>query len=193
MPSAKAPRDPRDVARRCLCLELLFQRYVLEIDEDDGREREEARQAWVGRAPDLGVSEVLLADERALLERPVGALSEDDLDDVHGRASGALVLLWALGRLPARPAFAAVEALDEGLAAHGLLGDGSVSAARAAADGAALRPEAELDHALSSYLHVRGKAREVQDPERVFADVAAHHLTWVLDPSMAFDADVQIS
>ena len=190
--SASEPRAPRDVARRCLCLELLFQRYVLELDDDDVREREAARQAWAGRAPDLGVSDVLLSDERALLERPVGGLSEDDLDDVHGRASGALVLLWALGRLPARPGFAAVEAMDEELAAHGLLGDGSVSAARAAAEGAALRPEAELDQALSSYLHVRGKAREVRDPEKVFADVAAHHLTWVLDASMAFDADVEI-
>lgn len=184
------PRLPLDVARRCLCLELLFQRYLLEIDAGDSLpERERARTMWLSRDGDLGVVDVLTAQERALLARPVGELSEDDLDELHGRATGAAVLTWALGRAPERPTFAKVEVI---LAEHGLLGDGSIARARAAAEGATLRSEAELDEALAAYLRLRGKAREIDDPERVFAGVAAHDLTWVLDDAMAFDDDIEL-
>jgi hypothetical protein len=184
------PKVALDVARRCLCLELLFQRYVLETDSGDpASERDRARAAWVARLGDLGVADALTAHERALLERPVGALSEDDLDDLHGRATGAAVFVWALGRVPARPTLGAIESA---VAESGLLGDGSIARARAAADDATVRPEGELDEALSAYLRVRGKARETDDPERIFAGVAAHHLTWILDSDMAFDDDITL-
>jgi hypothetical protein len=124
------------------------------------------------------------------LERPVGTLSEDDLDDVHGRASGALVLLWALGRLDARPSIATFDALAETLGEHGLLGDGSIPRARQAAESAQLRPHDEIDAARGAYQRTRGKARNVDDPERVFAEVAAHHLAWTLDEAMEFDDDL---
>jgi hypothetical protein len=178
-------RAPNEVAARCLCLELLFQRYLLEIDTDeDAGEREQARATWLSKDGDLGIAPRLTGEERTLLGRPVGQLSEDDLDTVYGRALGAAVLLWGLGRAPGRPTFTTAESI---VAEHGLLGDGSVSAARAAADAAALRPEAELDAGLADYARLRGKAREVDDPERNFAGVAAHHVEWMLDPSLPFD------
>src|SRR4051812_42143097 len=106
------PKPAVDVARRCLCLELLFQRYVLETDADAPiADREHARAMWLSRVGDLGIAESLSGDERALLERPVGALTEDDLDDLHGRAAGAAVFAWALGRAPERPTFATFDAL----------------------------------------------------------------------------------
>lgn len=185
-------KDAVAVARRLLCLELLFQRLGLEEADDDAAAREKARAAWAGRLEDLGVAGDLLADERGFLERPVGGMSEDDLDDLEGRVSGALVLLWALGRLDQRPTFATVTALEEHLEAHGLLGDGSVKRAKAAAESATLRPAEELDTALGTYLKARGKAKEIADPEKIVAAVGAHHLTWILDDDMAFDEDITL-
>ncbi|MBX3219515.1 MAG: hypothetical protein KF795_03280 [Labilithrix sp.] len=181
-------KDPVDVARRCLCLELLLQRLGLETDTDDpAAERDEVRRRWVSRLGDLALEAALLPDERALLERPVGALTEDDLDDLHGRASGALVLLWSLGRIATRPSFGAVGELESIVAEHGLLGTGSIARANESAAGALLRPEAELREALAAYGKTRGKAREPSDPEKIVAAVGAHHLEWILDRAMPFD------
>jgi hypothetical protein len=177
-----------DVARRSLCLELLFQRYLLEGDrEASADELERARATWRAQLAPLGIEGEISDAERALLDAPVGGLSEDDLDDAHGRGAGALVLLWALGRLPVRPAMTAIEAIDEALATHGLLGDGAIKRARAETEAATLRPAAELEEGHRAYVRTRGKARDVEDPDRVFAEVAAHHLEWVLDDEMSFD------
>jgi hypothetical protein len=182
-------KSAASVARRCVVLELLAQREVLETDaEVPEADREKARVAWCGREADLGVQAEITAEERALLDRPVGSLSEDELDDVHGRGLGAAILLWALGRVESRPTFASAEIAN---GEHGLLGDGSVAKARAASEGAALRSEAELDEACGAYVRLRGKARETDDPERVFAGIAAHHLTWILDDDMDFDDDLE--
>ncbi len=182
-------KNALDVARRCLVLELLSQREVLEADEETPlADREKGRAAWVAREADLGVASVVTAEERALLDKPVGALTEEDRDDAHGRGLGATVLLWALGRATARPTFADAEDM---IADHGLLGDGSVAKARASAESATLRSEKELDEALGAYLRLRGKAKEVDDPERLFAGLAAHHLTWVMDDAMGFDDDLE--
>lgn len=184
-------RDAIDVARRCLCLELLLQRFGLETDtEDPAAVRDEVRRKWLARLGDLGLESAILADERALLERPLGELSEDDLDDLHGRASGALVLLWALGRLEGpRPSFAAVDDMASLVGDHGLLGSGSIARANETVAGARLRAEAELREALAAYGRTRGKAREPSEPEKIVAGVGAHHLAWILDRGMAFDAD----
>ena len=184
------PREPLAVARRCLCLELLFQRYLLEDgEEDDASERERARALWLSREGDLGLQASFTPGERALMERPVGGLSEDDKDDLHGRMVGAGVLLWALGRLKERPSLASAEAsIDE----VGLLNDGSIPAARAAAEAASLRDEAELEKACAEYARVRGRARDVDDPERIFAFLAAHHLTWILEDQMGFEDDIEL-
>jgi hypothetical protein len=185
-------KDASTVARRLLCLELLFQRLGLEEAEDDEAAREKARLLWMSRLDDLGIADDLLADERAFLERPIGAFTEDDLDDLEGRVSGALVLLWALGRLDARPTFAMVTELEDHLAARGLLGDGSIKQARASAESATLRAADELDRALGTYLKARGKAKEIVDPEKIVAAVGAHHLTWILEDEMAFDEDITL-
>jgi|GEM_PF-3093198 len=182
------PKDAADVARRSLCLELLLQRLGLETDTEDApEERERVRSMWIGRVPDLGIESALLADERALLERPVGQLSEDELDDVHGRASGALVLLWSLGRLGTRPTFAAVDDMESLVTEHGVLGGGSISRAKDAVATATLRPESELQEALAAYVRTRGKAREPSEPDPIYAGVGAHHLEWILDRDMPFE------
>ena len=185
-------KDASAVARRLLCLELLYQRLGLEEADDEKEAREKARAMWASRIDDLGIGADLLATERAFLEKPVGALSEDDLDDLEGRVSGALVLLWALGRLEPRPTFAAVTNLEEHLSEHGLLGDGSIKKAREAAESAALRSGEEIDGALGTYLKARGKAKEIADPEKIVAAVGAHHLTWILEDEMGFDEDITI-
>jgi hypothetical protein len=180
-------RDGSEVARRCVCLELLLQRLGLETDtEEPAARRDEVRRMWLSRLADLGVEDDIEDDERALLSRPVGELSEDELDDLHGRASGALVLLWALGRLPTRPTFASVDNMEEILSEHGLLGDGSIKAAKAAMAGARLRPAGEIDEARAAYERTRGKAKEPTEPEKIVAGVAAHHLAWIQDAEMGF-------
>lgn len=181
-------RSGTDVARRCLCLELLAQRSLLESDtEEPVAARESARAQWTSRIADLGVANELSAEERALLDRAVGTLSEDDRDDLDGRFAGAAVLLWALGRAKTAPTFALAEDV---IAEHGLLGDGSVAAARTAAESATCRPEAELDAALSTYRRARGKAKDPSDPEQLYAGIAAHHLLWVVEETMSFDYDL---
>ena len=187
-----SPKDPVDVARRSLCLELLLQRLGLETDtEDTPEERDRVRLMWLSRLGDLGLDTVILGDERALLERPIGQLSEDELDDLHGRASGALVLLWALGRSPSRPTFASVDDMESIVAEHGVLGTGSISRANEAVSNARLRPEAELLEAVAAYSRTRGKAREPSDPDQIYAGVGAHHLEWILDGEMPFEVAEQ--
>jgi hypothetical protein len=189
---ASENRTAVEVARRCICLELMHQRFVLEQsgdEEDPVAEREKARQLWCGRLTDLGVDDVLLAEEKALLDKEVGTLDEDALDDVHGRATGALVLLWALGRLEVRPSFETVNQMEAVLADHGLLGDGSISKCKEAAQAATLRTDNERENARHSYVRTRGKAKEVEEGDRIFAEVAAHHLQWVGDDQMSFDSD----
>jgi len=183
-------RAATDVARRCLCLELLAQRSLLETDEEEPvATREAARAKWTSRIADLGIDGALSTDERALLDRPVGGLSEDERDDLDGRSAGAAVLLWALGRAAQRPTFALA---DDLVAEHGLLGDGAVSAARAAAESATCRPDTELDGAMAAYLRTRGKAKDPSDPEQLYAGIAAHHLEWIVDEEMSFEDDLDL-
>jgi hypothetical protein len=170
----------------------MHQRFVLEqSDEGDDpvAEREKARQLWCGRLTDLGVDEVLLAEEKVFLNKEVGTLDEEALDDVHGRATGALVLLWALGRLEVRPSFETVNEMEAVLTDHGLLGDGSITKAKEAVEAATLRTDNERENARHTYVRTRGKAKEVEEADRIFAEVAAHHLQWIGDDQMSFDSD----
>ena len=98
------------------------------------------------------------------------------------------MLLWALGRLPTRPSAASMDRVADLLGTHGLLGDGSITKARESTERATLRDADTLDEVCATYEHTRGKAREATDPEKIFAGLAAHHLAWVLDPTMPFDA-----
>lgn len=188
--NATKPKEPADVARRCLCLELLLQRLALEIDEDEPKDSlEKVRAVWLRAASDLGLDAVLSADERAYLERPVGELTEDDRDDVHGRATAALVLLWSLGALPARPLLAHVQDALDLVSGHGLLGDGSVSAAKERITTAKLRPIGDLRAAYAAYTQERGKLTDEDTPEQIVGTLGFRTLGWILDRDMGYDDD----
>lgn len=183
-------RAAEAVARRAITLELLLQRLGLETDtEDPIVDRDHARTAWLSRLADLGIDGEITESERAFLERPVGDLSDDELDDVHGRVAGVLVLLWALGRLPTRPSFEAVDELETLAIDHGILGSGSIAQAKAAIASAALRSPEELESGRSAYERTRGKAREATSPDAIVAELGMHHLEWVLDPETPFEGE----
>ncbi|MBS2017749.1 MAG: DUF4272 domain-containing protein [Deltaproteobacteria bacterium] len=184
------PKDAADVARRCLCLELLVQRLGLEVDDGEPKESLEAvRKSWLRAATDLELEPVLLADERGYLEREVGSLEEDERDDVHGRVTAALVLLWALGKLPARPELADVQDALDRITTAGLLGDGSVSAAKATILSAKLRPVGDLRAAYAAYTQARGKMTDDDTPEQIVGNLGSRTLAWVLDREQPYDDD----
>jgi len=190
-----ALKTATDVAKRCLCLELLLQRLGLEIDEEDPvAERDAVRRAWVSRLGQLGLEEAILADERALLERSVGDLTDEECDDIEGRVIGALVLLWSLSRLGGRPTSAILGVATRLMAEHGVLGDGSIPEAKATIGSVRLRPETELREALAAYTKARGasppeSAEEPgagpppapSDPEAMVAAIGVSTLSWVLE------------
>ena len=175
-----ALKNATDVAKRSLCLELLLQRLGLEIDEEDPlAEREAVRRAWVSRLGQLGLEEAIQPDERLLLERPVGGLTDDECDDIEGRVIGALVLLWSLSRLGARPTAASLGIATRLIAEYGVLGDGSIPEAKAAIEKVSLRPERDLQGARDAYgvAHADGAPT---DPEPMVALIGIRTLDWVL-------------
>lgn len=174
-----AARSASDVAKRCLCIELLLQRLGLELDEEDPvEERDAVRRAWVSRLGQLGIEEALFADERALLDRPMDKLTEEECDQIERRVIGGLAFLWALGRIPAPPT---PEMLGEATALfgeHGVLGDGSISGAKAAVDGAKLRADAELTDALGTYAKTKDESF-LGGPQHMVAALVVQALSWV--------------
>ena len=172
-------RDATDVAKRCLCIELLLQRLGLEIDEDDPVvERDAVRLAWLSRLGQLGIDQTLLADERTLLERPVGELTEGECDDIEGRVISGLALLWALGRIPSPPDADMLGEATAIVAEHGILGDGSIPAAKATIAGAKLRQESDVAAALAA----AAKAKDdsfLGGPKHMVASLVAQALAWV--------------
>jgi hypothetical protein len=172
-----------DVAKRCLCLELLLQRLGLEIDEEDPvAERDAVRRAWVSRLGQLGLEEAIFADERALLDRSVGELTEDECDDIEGRVIGALILLWSLSRLGGRPTSAILGVATRLMAEHGVLGDGSIPKAKEAIGSVQLRSESELRDGLGAFIAARGAAATPSrdDREQMVAAIGVQSLSWVL-------------
>jgi hypothetical protein len=183
-----AIRTAADVAQRSLCLELLLQRLGLELDDEDHVDKRDAfRKAWVSRLSDLVLEEALLDDERALLMRPVDELTQEEVDAIEGRVIAAAVLLWALGRSPALPTATLLGDAPDRVAEHGVLGDGSVSLARATVAKATLRPEPELRDARLSAEEARGDVSQAMTPEQMVAGITLHALGWILDPTAAFD------
>lgn len=172
-----AAKEASEVAKRCLCLELLLQRLGLDIDEDDpAAERDAVRQAWLARVGDLGLETILHPEERAFLERPAGSLTEAETDDIEGRVIGALVLLWALKRLEARPSAALLGEATVLIGEHGILGDGSISAANATVAAAELRPESELREALAAYTTTTSK----DEADQMVSALSVQMLSWLL-------------
>lgn len=174
-----AARSASDVAKRCLCIELLLQRLGLELDEEDAvEERDAVRRAWLSRLGQLGLEESFFPDERALLERPMDKLTEEECDQIERRVIGGLAFLWALGRIPTPPA---PDLLGEATALfgeHGVLGDGSISGAKAAVEGAKLRPETELDEALASHAKVKDESF-LGGPQHMVAALVVQALSWI--------------
>ena len=168
-----------EVAKRCLCLELLLQRLGLELDEEDAElERDAVRRAWLSRLGQLGLDETILADERALIERPVGELTEEECDDIEGRVIGALVLLWSMSRLGARPTAQTLGIATRLIAEHGILGDGSIPEAKKAIDAVQLRPLTELEAAAETYRKT-AETSNPDDPEGMVAEIGKTTLAWV--------------
>ena len=168
-----------EVAKRCLCLELLLQRLGLELDEEDAElERDAVRRAWLSRLGQLGLDETILADERALIERPVGELTEEECDDIEGRVIGALVLLWSMSRLGARPTAQTLGIATRLIAEHGILGDGSIPEAKKAIDAVQLRPLTELEAAAETYRKT-AETSKPDDPEGMVAEIGKTTLAWV--------------
>ena len=161
-------------------MELLLQRLGLESDEDDPEEeREEVRIAWLARITDLGLEGALLAEERAFLELAVGAMNEEQVDDVEGRVICGLVLLWALRRIGERPSAKMLGDATRLITEYGILSGGSISGANATAASVELRPEGELREAHASYIakHADG------DPEQMVSVLASQTLEWILESS----------
>jgi hypothetical protein len=166
-----AARSASDVAKRCLCIELLLQRLGLELDEEDPlEERDAVRRAWVSRLGQLGIEETLLPDERALLERPMDKLTEEECDQIERRVIGGLAFLWALGRIPSPPAPDMLGEATGLFAEHGVLGDGSISGAKAAVDGAQLVVAAQAKIKDDSFLG---------GPQHMVAALVVGALSWV--------------
>jgi hypothetical protein len=182
-----ATKNAPDVAKRSLCLELLLQRVGLELDEEDHVDKRDAfRLAWVSRLGDLGLEEALLPDERELLTRTVDELTQEEVDDIEGRVISAVVLLWALRRVASLPIAETLGDAADVVADSGVLGDGSVSGARATVANATLRPESELREALASAERARGDVRVAMTPEQMVASITVQALAWVIDPDAAF-------
>ena len=172
-------RDASDVAKRSLCLELLLQRLGLEIDEDDpAQERDAVRLAWLSRLGQLGIDQALLADERALLERPIGELTDAECDDIEGRVIAGLVLLWALGRIPSPPTAGLLGEATTLIAEQGILGDGSIPTAKATIASATLRPESELSAALLAASKTKEESF-LGGPEHMVAALVVQALSWI--------------
>ena len=173
-----AARSASDVAKRCLCIELLLQRLGLELDEEDAvEERDAVRRAWLSRLGQLGIEEALVPDERALLDRPMDKLTEEECDQIERRVIGGLAFLWALGRIPAPPT---PDMLGEATALfgeHGVLGDGSISGAKAAVEGAKLRPDSELSETLAAYAKTKDESF-LGGPQHMVAALVVQALSW---------------
>jgi hypothetical protein len=182
-----ATKNASEVAKRSLCLELLLQRVGLELDEEDHVDKRDAfRLAWVSRLGDLELEQALLPDERAFLVRTVDELTQEEVDEIEGRIISAVVLLWALGRVPSLPTADTLGDAPDLVAENGVLGDGSVSGARDAVAKATLRSESELRDALVAADRARGDVSSAMTPEQMVAGITVHALGWVIDPAMPF-------
>jgi len=173
-----AARSASDVARRCLCVELLLQRLGLELDEEDAlEERDAVRRAWVSRLGQLGIEEVFSPEERALLERPMDKLTDEECDSIERRVIGGLAFLWALGRIDAPPSASMLGDATALFGEHGVLGDGSISGAKAAVESAKLRSDDELTEALATATKTKDNSF-LGGPDHMVAALVVQALSW---------------
>lgn len=140
--------------RRALALSCVAARAGQEAAPDRAAALDSHRRMidWLGAT---GLQAVLEPAEAALVATPLGALAEADAVDASWRAEGIYVLAWALGL---HPLLAHDRMVDPNDAAWplGFLDD----AALAAADGATLRDDYEIDTFLARQLAVHWRLRE---------------------------------
>jgi len=147
--------DARRVAARCGALVALAYRSLLErggSPPPDDTDRL-GMLAWIdASAPDVA-GEIEPA-ERALLERPVGSLSEVQVRDASWLVEPAAVLAWSLGRMDL-PAYDV--AVDGERVARAI---GFLDAPWTAPDAATLRDRGELEDAWASALALHWRLRQ---------------------------------
>jgi hypothetical protein len=103
LPAEPSAPDPVRVARRALALAAVASRALLEQTDPEKVDGEASRRRVLDWAAAAGVGDELEPDERAVLERPVGALGRPEAVNATWRLEGLAVLAWALRRfgLPA--------------------------------------------------------------------------------------------
>lgn len=184
------------LTHRCLALELLRMRVAIDLDpEEVGDDAAEYVAEYAALAEELGLEEVMTADERALLSADVGATDPDVADETI--VSGLVmewVLLWALGRMDAPPPTDVLDdpALAEKVEGGQLVADG-FEAERLPAMIEAMRPRSvdDLEGELAVYAAIH--ARDEGAVEATVALLCAAVLSWILDPTMAIDGDFELT
>ena len=98
----RRPPSAERVARRALCLAAVVCRSAIEGDAGNG-EAEALRQSVLEWAAAIGIIPEIEPRELALLQAPLGGLSERERIDGSWRGEGFAVLAWALGRCDLPP------------------------------------------------------------------------------------------
>lgn len=146
--AVRAPPDAARVLHRARALAAVVERAALEAaPADDGTPRLARLRGWTELS---GIRTELEADERALVDAPLGAAHERQLIDATWRGEGLAVLAWALG-LAALPAHDEPCPVEVVLAAVGYLAD---------APPAHLRPADELERARRRHLALHWRLRQ---------------------------------
>lgn len=96
------PPSPERVARRAFVLAAVVCRSGLESDAGNP-EAERFRAGILEWLSGIGIADELEADERALLDAPLGSLTERQVIDASWRGEGLAVLAWSLGRFDLPP------------------------------------------------------------------------------------------
>jgi hypothetical protein len=144
-------RSSQDVAKRCLCLELVAQRIALEHQAEElGPDAATLHEGLLAAVDELALEPSFFGTELPLLRARLGTA---DLDDPTLDAAFAdlAILLWCLGRIEALPTVEQLmgEEISEVLSAGYLASaEGDLEAVEAALRNAKLRPKPTLDSVL---------------------------------------------
>jgi hypothetical protein len=144
-------RTSQEVARRCLCLELVSQRVAIEHQAPDlGDDAASLHEGLMTTVSELGLEASFHGTELEHLRATIGALDMDD-PTLDVALADLAILLWCLGRIEQLPTVEQLmsDALDEVLAAGFLArAEGDLEAVAVALGEAKLRPTAELEPVL---------------------------------------------
>lgn len=144
-------RSSHDVAKRCLCLELVAQRIALEHQAEElGADAATLHEGLLAAVDELALEASFFGSELPLLHARLGAA---DLDDPTLDAAFAdlAILLWCLGRIEELPTVEQLmgdEISDVLGAGYLATAEGDLEAVEAALKNATLRPRPMLDAVL---------------------------------------------